>query len=53
MNTVELNSGGNPTLIRGPWAPGYGLGSHGLDASTHTVWAVVDHQGAFAVGPMP
>jgi hypothetical protein len=29
------------------------LGSYGVDVAHHTVWAVVDHDGQFAVVPEP
>ncbi len=28
---------------------GYGLGTYGFDPKTHTTWAVVNHEGSFAV----
>jgi len=36
--------------VSGPWAPGYALGTTGLDPSTKTVWAVINYNGDFAVG---
>lgn len=49
VNAVDLNAGGTPTFVNGPWNPSYGLGTWGVDARTHTAWAVVNHQGEFAV----
>jgi hypothetical protein len=49
INAVEANSGGAATFIDGPWQRGYALGSHGIDRKRHRVWAVLNHEGAFAV----
>jgi hypothetical protein len=47
---VDQNRGGLKKFIQGPWAPGYGLGSYGLDLQTQTAWAVLNYDGDFAVG---
>lgn len=41
------------TFIRDSYSPLYGLGSFGYDAASHSLWAVVDHQGAFAAVQVP
>ncbi len=41
-----------PGLVQGPWESGYGLGSYGVDTAANTVWAVLDHDGKFAVVDM-
>ncbi len=48
VNAVDMNFGGAKTFVHGPWQPGYGLGSYGIDPSTKTVWAVVNYNGDFA-----
>jgi hypothetical protein len=30
----------------GPYAPGYALGTYGVDPDTKTAWAVIDHTNA-------
>ena len=42
-------TGGETRSVVGPWAPGYGLGTYGVDPETGTAWAVVDYQGEFRV----
>lgn len=49
VNAVEMNAGGSAKFVKGAWKPGYGLGTYGIDPSTKTAWAVVNHQGDFAV----
>jgi hypothetical protein len=49
INAVDANTGGSAIFIDGPWKPGYALGTHGIDRKHHTVWAVLNHEGAFAV----
>jgi hypothetical protein len=48
VNAVDLN-GGAKRFVHGPWKATYGLGAYGIDRRSHTVWAVVDHAGQFAV----
>jgi 3',5'-cyclic AMP phosphodiesterase CpdA len=50
VNAVAMNSEGAPKFIAGPWKPEYGLGTYGIDPKTKTAWAVIDHNGDFAVG---
>jgi 3',5'-cyclic AMP phosphodiesterase CpdA len=40
---------GTGDVVVGAWAPGYTLGTHGVDPATRTAWAVVDRQGEFRV----
>jgi probable HAF family extracellular repeat protein len=47
------NSGGTSTFVAGPWNSSYGLGFHGVDISTNTVWAVINHNSSFAVVAVP
>jgi hypothetical protein len=49
VNAVDMNSGGAKKFVVGPWEPGNKLGTYGVDPSTHTAWAVVNHNGDFAV----
>jgi hypothetical protein len=49
VNAVEKNIGGTKKFVLGPWKPGYGLGTYGLDLRTHTAWAVINYNADFAV----
>jgi hypothetical protein len=49
VNAVDLNVGGAKNFVKGPWNPNYELGTYGVDASGKTAWAVVNHNGDFAV----
>jgi hypothetical protein len=51
VNAVGQNYGGTAAFVAGPWSAGYGLGTYGVDTATSppTAWAVLDHQGTFAV----
>jgi hypothetical protein len=49
-DAVDRNSSGTKNFVNGPWNSSYGLGTYGVDSSTHTVWAVIDYTGDFAVG---
>ena len=44
-----MNIGGTKQFVVGPWEPGYGLGTYGVDPSSKTAWAVVNYNGDFAV----
>jgi hypothetical protein len=46
---VGANVGGTPSFVFGPWVAGYPLGTHGIDLDTNTTWAVINHDGTFAV----
>ena len=48
-NAVAQNVGGTPAFVLGAWNASYGLGTFGVDPATNTAWAVVNHQGRFAV----
>ena len=48
VNAVDLNAGGSRSFVPGPWAPGYKLGTFGVDPVTQTAWAVLDYNGKFA-----
>ncbi|AOY60350.1 metallophosphoesterase family protein [Desulfococcus multivorans] len=50
VNAVDANYGGSENFVRGPWRDGYGLGTWGIDADS--VWAVINHDGDFAVMPI-
>jgi hypothetical protein len=52
VNAVDLNTGGAKTFVCGPWHEGYGLGTYGIDPATRTVWAVLNHEGDFALKMM-
>lgn len=49
VNAVRANFGGEGSFVQGPHVPGDTLGTYGVDTATHTAWAVVNHQGEFAV----
>jgi hypothetical protein len=50
VNAVDANTGGAATFIDGPWRREYAIGAHGIDRRHHIAWAVLNHEGAFAVG---
>lgn len=52
VNAVDLNTGGAKTFVCGPWHEGYALGTYGIDPATRTVWAVLNHEGDFALKMM-
>ena len=49
VDATSANVGGTKRFVQGPWVPGYGLGTYGVDPDTHTAWAVLNHEGRFAV----
>ena len=49
VNAVDANYGGKGRFVKGSWNPGYALGTYGIDPFTRTAWAVVNHEGEFAV----
>jgi len=51
VNAVDLNVGGIKAFVLGAWKAEYKLGTYGVDPKTKTAWAVVNHGGAFRVGP--
>ena len=52
VNAVNLNTGGNPQFVFGPYVSSYSLGTYGVDTNAGTVWAVVNYNGSFAAGPI-
>jgi hypothetical protein len=48
VNAVDLNAGGVRHFVYGSYSSSYPLGTYGVDAGSHTVWAVVNHSGDFA-----
>jgi hypothetical protein len=52
---VKGNFGSSNQKFEGvaPWNGDTQLGDYGVDVNSHTVWAVVDHSGDFAVVPEP
>jgi hypothetical protein len=50
-NAVTRNVGGTPAFHPVAWSAsaGFGLGDYGVDTTTNTAWAVVNHAGRFAV----
>jgi hypothetical protein len=49
INAVAKNFGGTGKFVLGPSNPSYGLGTYGVDSSTHTAWAVINYNSDFAV----
>jgi hypothetical protein len=49
INAVDNNTGGMKKFVSGAWKPGYALGAYGVDPRTHTAWAVINHNGDFAI----
>ncbi|MBN2039445.1 MAG: metallophosphoesterase [Spirochaetes bacterium] len=49
VNAVDLNEGGSKVFVKGSYKPEYTLGTYGVDKATNTVWAVINHNGSFAV----
>jgi len=49
VNAVDMNIGGTTKFVKGSWNSSYPLGTYGVDASTKTAWAVINHNGDFAV----
>jgi hypothetical protein len=47
-NAVNSNSGGAKSFVLGPWKSSYDLGTHGVDTTNNTVWAVINTNGYFA-----
>jgi len=52
VNAVDLNVGvenaRDKKFIKGPWKPGYKLGTYGIDMDKGTVWAVINYNADFA-----
>ncbi len=49
VNTCDLNTGGTEQFVLGAYNDSYGLGTYGIDLSTDTAWAVVNHDSTFGV----
>lgn len=49
VNAVDENTGGTARFVIGPWREQYSLGAYGVDLKSRTAWAVVNHEGEFAV----
>jgi hypothetical protein len=49
VKAVSMNTGGTAKFVVGPYNSTYGLGTYGVDPSTKTAWAVINHNGEFAV----
>jgi hypothetical protein len=49
VNAADMNFGGTKNFVLGQYDPSYGLGTYGVDPSTHTAWAVINYNGDFAV----
>ena len=52
VSASSLNEGGAPHFVSGPWNSRYELGAWGVDTNSATAWAVINHGGEFAVGPV-
>jgi hypothetical protein len=52
VNAVAKNYGGTSTFVVRPWASDDTLGTYGIDPSTTTAWAVINHASDFAVASM-
>ncbi|MBN2242390.1 MAG: metallophosphoesterase [Acidobacteria bacterium] len=48
-NAVDGNTGGAKKFVQGPCNEDCGLGAWGLDPASGSVWAVVNHDGEFAI----
>ena len=49
VNAVSQNVGGATAFVLGAWNSSYTLGTYGIDPTTNSAWAVVNHAGRFAV----
>lgn len=50
VKAVDLNVGKTKKqFVVGPWSDIYNVGTHGVDPTTYTAWAVVNYTGDFAV----
>jgi len=50
-NAANLNLGGTPKFVSGPWNSSYALGTYGVDTASNSVWAVLNYNGKFAIVP--
>ena len=47
VNATSLNTEGSANFVYGPWKSSYEIGTWGVDPTTTTVWAVINHDGQF------
>ena len=52
VKATNLNVGGTPTFVYGPYNSSYTLGTYGIDPATSTAWAVINHNSDYAVAPL-
>jgi hypothetical protein len=50
VNAITRNLAVTQKFVLGPWSADHKLGSYGVDTDTNTAWAVLNHEGDFAVG---
>ena len=50
VNAVRPNAGDHAARVTGPCPAGAPVGTWGYDATTRSHWAVLDHDGRFAIG---
>ena len=53
VNAVDGNTGGTKQLFQRAWLPGDTLGSYGVDVTSNTVWAVINHNSDFGIVAVP
>ncbi len=53
VNAVLGNIGETSNFVLGAWNASYGLGTYGVDTSSDSVWAVLNHNNDFAAIPEP
>lgn len=53
VNAVDKNFGGTKTFVLGAYKAGYSVGTYGVDTTTNTAWAVINHSSDFAVTSFP
>jgi len=53
INAASTATSGPTSFVDGPWEPTYPPGTHGVDRSARTVWAVVRGNGHFAALTLP
>jgi hypothetical protein len=53
VNAVDGNTGGTKLIFQRAWLPGDLLGSYGVDITSNTVWAVINHNSDFGVVAVP
>ncbi|MGQ9686047.1 MAG: metallophosphoesterase family protein [Thiobacillaceae bacterium] len=53
VNAVDLNFGGVKVFVLGAYDSAYSLGTYGVDPTSSTAWAVLNHGSDFAVAAVP